>query len=113
MSNRLCYNGISYAINLNKILKFYSDTESNKNKETEIVDTYEIDSTNVARLIGKQIREAKSNQPAQNETIKYDLIKMFLTVLLDNDNRTTDVDLGTNLAFNTLLENDFIYEITD
>lgn len=113
MSNRLCYNGVSYAINLNKILEFYSNTESNKSKESEIVDTYEIDSTNTARLIGKQIREAKSNQPAQNETIKYDLIKMFLTVLLDNDNRTIDVDLGTNLAFNTLLENDFIYEITD
>lgn len=113
----ITYNNKAYAINLNKIMNFYSNTDQNKVKETEIIDMYEMDENNIPKLISKQTREIKSNQASQDESFKYDLIKMFLTILLDNNTEIKDdeitADLGTLLAFNTFLENGFIYEINE
>lgn len=112
----ITYNDKSYAFKLEKILNFYANGENGKNKETEIIDIYEMDADNSPKIVSKQTREVKSNSPTQNENIRYDLIKMFISVLLENN---TDVknddeitfDIGTSLAFNTLLDNGYLYEI--
>lgn len=110
-------NDKTYAFSLNKILDFCQSGE--KSRETEIIDTYEMDEHNTPKAVNKQTREVKNNQPTQNENIRYDLIKMLITTLLENNNAAGNeidmepFDLGTSLAFNTLLSDNFIYEINE
>lgn len=107
----------NYGFDLKKIISFISN--SKENKETEILDNYDSDNdAGEIKLVSKQIRESKSNGLTQIETLKYDMVKMLMSILLDTDITTNtdnieEFDLGTSLAFNTLLNEGFIFEIND
>lgn len=96
----------NYAFDLNKILSFINN--NSLSKETEIVDLYEMDSDGNPKITSKQTRELKNNSVDQTITIKYDLIKTLLSVILNDEDTNY---LANNIAFNTMLVNEFIYKI--
>lgn len=99
----------NFAFDLNKIFSYIHNNDKLA-KETEIVDLYEMDAEGKATLTNKTIREAKNTSLDQIDGVKYDLVKLLITsVLSDGDNEYNNT--GSNISFNTLLENEFIYEI--
>ena len=68
--------------------------------------------------VSKIIREVNSQGNMQNDTIRYDLIKTLLSVVLDkklmsfgNLENELMYDFSFNIAFNTLLKEGIIYEM--
>lgn len=114
MINKIEFGGNGkLAFDLKKITSFIQD-DSKLAKETEILDSYEIDENGVPKLASKSTREAKSNASEQFSTMKYDLIKLLmLAVLNNNDNENGFSEFGSGVSFNTLLENNFLYEINE
>lgn len=103
-----------YGLNLKEIKKFCFDGDSGR--ETEIVETY-IMNDGEPTLDSKQSRDFKSN--SQQDTMRYDLIKTLITVLLTNESIADggevddNLDFASALAMNTLIEANILYEIND
>lgn len=102
-----------YAMNLQKIADFCLVSDKLKNKESEVTEGYEVTDDNGPELVSKVVREIKTNGNPQNDTIKYDLIRIFIDVVLGAEGILPEMTTGMKIAFNTLLENDFLYEITE
>ena len=102
-----------YAMNLQKIADFCLVSDKLKNKESEVTEGYEVTDENGPELVSKVVREIKTNGNPQNDTINYDLIRIFIDVILSADGILPEMTIGMKIAFNTMLENDFLYEITD
>ena len=102
-----------YAMNLQKIADFCLVSDKLKNKESEVTEGYEVTDDNGPELVSKVVREIKTNGNPQNDTIKYDLIRIFIDVVLGAESILPEMTTGMKIAFNTLLENDFLYEITE
>lgn len=102
-----------YAMNLQKIADFCLVSDKLKNKESEVTEGYEVTDDNGPELVSKVVREIKTNGNPQNDTIKYDLIRIFIDVVLGAEGILPEMTTGMKIAFNTLLANDFIYEITE
>jgi len=115
MENRyVVYNGKKYAFDLNKIKDFCLTSDKERGRETEIIETFELES-GVPTLAAKTNRELKSAGNPQNDTIIYDMIKLFITTLLGNDMPVMEeeivLDFATTLSLNTMLEMGFLIEI--
>lgn len=113
----IVFRGKKYALNLKEIKKFCFDGDCGR--ETEIVETYVMSPEGEPSLDTKQSRDFKSN--SQQDTIRYDLIKMIISVLITNESIAdayegdvdNTMDFASALAMNTLLEANILYEITD
>ena len=86
--------------------------------ENEITTTYEADNGGELAIAGKLIREVKSANNQQNQMIIYDVVKLFITRLLNNTqiNNTSDpflMDFSTALSLNTLIKCGIIIEINE
>ena len=109
--------GKKYAFDLNKVKEFCLVSDKEKGGEVEIVEVYEpLDGGNLTTS-NRTVRELKSQGNPQNDTINYDLVKMFITTILTAETKTEqgidELDFATKLAFNTLLGMGIIYEIKD
>lgn len=102
-----------YAMNLQKIADFCLVSDKLKNKESEVTEGYEVTDDNGPELVSKVVREIKTNGNPQNDTIKYDLIRLFIDAVLSAEGILPEMTTGMKIAFNTLLDNGFIYEITE
>ena len=102
-----------YAMNLQKIADFCLVSDKLKNKESEVTEGYEVTDDNGPELVSKVVREIKTNGNPQNDTIKYDLIRLFIDAVLASEGILPEMTIGAKIAFNTLLDNGFIYEITE
>ena len=58
-------------------------------KEIQIAQTYEVDENDELNIVSKVEHETKSFNNAQNDMIVYDIVKIFLVSLLEN-NETED-----------------------
>ena len=108
-----------YAFDLEKIKNFCLTSDKEKGGEVEIMEVHEPDDRGNLTLSSKTVHEVKSTGNPQNDTIMYDLIKVFIVAILngeidaDNDENKViaQMDVATRLAFNTMLEMGFLYEI--
>jgi hypothetical protein len=97
-----------------EIKKFCLTSDKEKGGQVEIMEVQEPRADGTFGLSSKTVHEVKSTGNPQNDTITYDLVKLLIVTLLDND---VDVDesnqgtFGMMLALNTLLEAGMIYEI--
>ena len=111
------FKGKKYAFNLNKVKEFCLVSDKEKGGEVEIVEIYEPMSSGSLTTTNRTVRELKSQGNPQNDTINYDLVKMFITTILTVESRAEvedeELDFATKLAFNTLIQMGIIYEITD
>jgi hypothetical protein len=83
-----------------------------------VTEGYEKSDTGDMVQVSKIIREVNSQGNTQNDTIRYDLIKTLLSVILDKKvmnfgslENEVQYDFSFNVAFNTLVKEGIIYEI--
>ena len=113
MMDLISINGKKYAFNLTKICDFISKVSGKDVKETEIIDSYNFENKK-KELAGKTVREASTFGNGQ-DTIVYDLIKVFLIQVIAYDSldeiTLDELPFGTKLAWNTLIKEGFLIEI--
>ena len=113
----LTFSGKKYRINLDVLNKVCLIPQEKVNPDREITEAYEIDDGGEFRLTSKINREITDAGNAQDNMFIYDFIKTVVAKLLDCGVNTTstdmNVDFGFALAFNTLLHEGIIEEITE
>lgn len=109
-----------WGVDIEKFTKYCLTSDSEKSKDTEVTEGYEKSESGDMVQVSKIIREVNSQGNTQNDTIRYDLIKTLLSVILDKKvmnfgslEKETQFDFSFNIAFNTLLKAGIIYEITE
>ena len=110
--------GRKWGVNIDKFTKICLTSDKEKSKDSEITEGFEKNENGVLVQTSKIVREVNSQGNMQNDTIRYDLLKTLLNILLDKrvmsfGNMETELnfDFSFNLAFNTLLKLEIIYEI--
>ena len=113
--------GRQYAFDLEKIKKLCITSNKESGGEVEIMEVHEPDNKGILQLASKTVHEVKSTGNPQNDTIVYDMVKLFIVSVLSCEAKVGDkgnevavldqIDFGTRLAFNTLLEAGLLYEI--
>lgn len=107
-----------WGVDIDKFTKLCLTSDTEKSKDTEITEGYEKDDNGDMRQVSKIIREVNSQGNIQNDTIRYDLVKTLLSVVLEKKvmsfgtvENELQYDFSFNIAFNTLLNAGIIYEI--
>ena len=110
--------GRKWGVDVDKFTKKCLTSDNEKSKDTEITEGYEKNEDGDMIQVSKIIREVNSQGNMQNDTIRYDLIKTLLNVVLDKKimsfgslENELSYDFSFNIAFNTLLAEGIIYEI--
>lgn len=104
----------NYFLNLEEIIKFIFECENDRDVASEIQEDFEkIDGA--MKLRNKMVKEVKTRLDNSNEsTIRYDLIKIFLTSLFELPSQiedSEDLTLGHTIVLNTMLNNNMLIEI--
>lgn len=101
----------SYVFDIENIIKYVFDND-NVNGDSEITDLYIMDDdTQNLTLSTKQIREVKTSDDSNRQTIKYDLIKIFIMGLMDMDEE--NATFGDVMLMNTMLSEGLIKQIDE
>lgn len=96
-----------YVFDVDKIVNFVFDDSIINN--TEITENYGVDetnSTNDLTLMNRIIKDVKNNSDEQFSTIKYDLMKMFISELLTSEGK--EFSFGESLIMRTMKDYGFI-----
>ena len=111
----ITFAGRKYAFDLDAIKKFCLISSDQNGKETEVTEGYDADDNGALTLSSKILREVKSNGNPQNDMIIYDVVKLFIMRLLENESKEhefeCDIDFSTALAINTMLKWKLLIEI--
>lgn len=115
--NDLIVNGLDdgkYYLDIDAITKWCLSSSVNQSKETEINEGYDTDENGDIQMTTKVVRELKSSN-SQDDTIRYDFIKMFLTPFFGDIETFNDItnSLSYTIIFNTLLKMNFLIKIND
>lgn len=103
-----------YAFDLDEIKKFCLISSDQSGREKEITEAYEFnEETSQLTLTSKIDREVKGTGNPQNDMIIYDIVKLFIMALLDNQAITEEfvMDFSTSLAINTLIKWNMLVEV--
>ena len=102
----ISFKGKRYALNLEKFKEVCTPSPSEFGpREYEVSQVYESDDNGDFSLQSKVEHETKTAGNQQADMIVYDVVKMLLLSVLENDKieKEHDWDLGTSVAINTLL----------
>lgn len=109
-----------WGVDIDKFTSMCLTSDNERSKDTEITEGYEKSDGGDMVQVSKIIREVNSQGNMQNDTIRYDLVKTLLGVLLDKKvmnfgslENEAQYDFSFNIAFNTLLKAGIIYEIKE
>ena len=109
------YDNKIFAINTKALIDYCLVSENKNIRDNEITEGYErLDDTEVLTLTSRVIRENTGASNPQNDMITYDVVKMFLTIVLsqaDDDEPFQNISFA--IAFNTLAQMGFLVEITE
>ena len=107
-----------WGVDIDKFTKICLTSDNEKSKDTEITEGFEKDDNGNFTQTSKIIREVNSQGNMQNDTIRYDLFKTLLSIILDKKvmsfgclENELKFDFSFNVAFNTLIKEGIIYEI--
>lgn len=99
----------NYMLDIENIIKYVFDSDE-VNGDSEITDLYVMDDESKNLILStKQVREVKSSDDANKQTIKYDLIKMLIMGLMEVDSE--NATFGDVMLMNTMLNEGLIKEI--
>lgn len=111
------FNGKKYAFDLEEIKKICLVSAFQKEGEREITEVYSGEEGEDMEMTSKVIREVKTQGNGQTDMIIYDLVKIFVTRLLENGEPATEsdvkfpMDFSTSLAFNTMIKWKLLIEV--
>lgn len=109
-------NSKKYTIDLNRLFEFVFDEGYSRITDSEIVETYiEDDETKNLVLANKQLRELKAGDNSSKQAIRYDMVKLFVDLLMsiDLDEGIEALSFGEILIINTLLSQGILVEIKE
>lgn len=102
----ISFGGKIYALNLEKLKEVcLTSSQEGGAKEIEITNVYEPNNDGEYTMSSRVEHETKVTKTLQNDMIIYDIVKLLLISLLENDNveENFQIDFGTALAVNTLI----------
>lgn len=107
----------NYFLDLNEIFNFVFNQDRAKENDSEITEVFSCNPENKRKLdIDKKIiKQVKTEDNTNKETMKYDLFKTFLTIMNDMNYGSEDDMTGLNMCestvMNTMLSYGFLKEI--
>ena len=125
MDNSFTIGGVYYALDLEKVMEFISNSPKNENeKETTIEQLYVADEETNELMIGsKNTSEVKKNYSETMSQYRYNLVNNLMNLIMIPTTAedgtlliTEDINklfMGQRIAFNTLYEMGIIYEVEE
>lgn len=87
---------------LNKITDFIFGDPNARTNDVEITESYKADKDSGKMVLNeKQIKEVKVNDYTGQNTIRYDLVKMFIEILDEADD-LNELSVGQQITLNTM-----------
>lgn len=106
-------NNTSYIFDLENITSFVFGNPNEKTNEVEITEHYVYDKDSNAMIPNtKDVKEVKVNDYTGQNTIRYDLVRMFVDIL-DSIEDPKVLTLGQDITLNTLKAYELIKDIND
>jgi len=110
------YDNKIFIVNVDALIKYCLVSEEKNIRDNEITEGYErlSEDSDLLTLTSRVIRENTGASNPQNDMITYDVIKMFLTIILgqsDDDHPFDNISFA--VAFNSLAHLGFLIEITE
>ena len=106
-------NNSSYIFDLENITNFVFGNPNEKTNEVEITEHYVYDKEANAMIPNtKDVKEVKVNDYTGQNTIRYDLVRMFVDIL-DSIEDPKVLTLGQDITLNTLKAYELIKDIND
>ena len=103
----------SYIFDLENITNFVFGIPNEKTNEVEITEDYVYDKDSNAMIPNtKDVKEVKVNDYTGQNTIRYDLVRMFVDIL-DSIEDPQVLTLGQDITLNTLKAYELIKDIND
>ena len=115
MSNELItFNGETYYLDVDAIMKWCLSSTSNPFKETEINEGYDTNDDGDIQMMTKVVRELKTNN-VQDDTVRYDFMKLLLAPFIGDIKTANEINnnFSYTLLFNTLIKMGFLVKIND
>lgn len=95
----------TYIFDINKICDFVFGGDDKRNSDVEITESYEYvedaEGQMVLQPVAKSVTEVKSKDQTNQNTIRYDMIRMFIDIL-DGIQDEAIMTAGEKMTFNTL-----------
>ena len=104
---------IPYFFDINKITEFVFGNPNDKTSEVEITESYLYNEESGKMVPNtRDVKEVKVNDYTGQNTIRYDMIKMFIDILdsIEGDGAMT---VGQNITLNTMKTYGLIREINE
>ena len=101
-------NSNQFIFDLDEIVKFVFGEKEERSHDTEITETY------LQHKKGEPVElnsKVKGSDNTNKQTIKYDMIKMFVDILDGVESSSIPSTLGQSLTFNTMLSYGLIKQI--
>ena len=102
-----------YIFDLNNITSFIFGNPNEKTNEVEITDNFVYDKDSKSMIPNtREVKEVKVNDYTGQNTIRYDMIKMFIDIL-DSIEDPKVLTMGQNITLNTLKAYELIKDINE
>lgn len=106
-------NNTSYIFDLENITNFVFGNPNEKTNEVEITENFAYDDKeNRMMPIGREVKEVKVNDYTGQNTIRYDMVKMFIDIL-DSIEDPKVMTMGQNITLNTMKAYELIKDINE
>ena len=111
-SKMITFEGETYYLDIDAIMKWCLNSNNTPTKETEINEGYDTNDDGELVMLTKVIRESKAGN-IQDDTVRYDFIKILLTPFLGEVMTMEDIteSFSYTILFNTLIKMGFLVEI--
>lgn len=101
--------GKQFTINLDNLFNYIVRPSKQDKREQEITDGYDLSEEGM-KQVSKIIREVKSKGDANQESCRYDFLRILISQILDIET-PTETTFGDELAIATLIQYNILEEI--
>jgi len=106
-------NNTSYIFDLDNITSFVFGDPNDKTNEVEITEHYVYDKDSKTMLPNtREVKEVKVNDYTGQNTIRYDMLKMFIDIL-DSIEDPKVMTMGQNITLNTMKAYELIRDVNE
>lgn len=106
-------NNSPYIFDINKITEFVFGNPNDKTNEVEITEQYVYDDDTKTMIPNtREVKEVKVNDYTGQNTIRYDMVKMFIDIL-DSIEDEKIMTMGQNITLNTMKAYELIKDVNE
>lgn len=106
-------NNSTYIFDINKITEFVFGNPNDKTSEVEITEQYVYDEDEKTMTPAtREVKEVKVNDYTGQNTIRYDMIKMFIDIL-DSIEDEKIMTMAQNITLNTMKAYELIKDVNE